>query len=118
MCPARHHVKNPTLPKARLHNGVDVVAEAVFSGDPVGVDNEDGEFTIEDFLLDLEGNARPDLPSRIGRVHQEGAALSGGVENTSTGQQRELVNGDEVGPVDEIGRSDRIRTEAQVGDGD
>ena len=58
--------------------------------------------------LDAAGQVIPDLVRPVRRVEQERRAVLGGLEHLGLAEQPELVAGDEVGVLDEVGRADRL----------
>ena len=67
--------------------------------------------------MDLERQVVPHLVGGIGRVEQERRPGPGVLEHLLLPEQPELVTGHEVGRLHEVGGADRLRTEAEVGDG-
>jgi hypothetical protein len=102
------------LEERGLHDRVDAPRETRGAGDGVRVDREDPRLPVEQDLLHVRGQVPPDLVGGEGGVEEHRAALAQRTEHVELRQQSELVAGDEVGPVDEVGRLDRGVGEAQV----
>ena len=87
-------------------------------GDRLGVDDVELELLVDDLPLDLDRELLPDLVRAVGAVEQEGRPGLGELEHVDPLEEAELVAGHEVGVVDQVGRVDRPRAEAEVRDGD
>jgi len=111
---ARNHARQ--IEEAGLHHGVDAFTQAGSVCDGSGVDHPDRQLTLDDQIADLGGQLVPGAVA-VGRVEQHGGTGLGQIESAHLEKQLELVHRDEVGPVDEIGRVDRLLTEAQMADG-
>ena len=71
---------------------------------------------VDQLLLHLARQPLPDLVGRVGRVQQEDRPVRRVLEHVDPFQELELMAGDEPGLRDQIGRPDRTRARAQVGD--
>jgi hypothetical protein len=103
------------LEEAGLHHGVDAVAHAHVARHPVGVDDPELDLLVDELLLHVAGEPVPHLVGAVRAVEQERGAALGAGEDRHPLHQPELVTGDEVGVLDEVGGPDRARTEPQVG---
>ena len=56
----------------------------------------------------------PDLISFVRTVQKQGRAFFGGIENLISIQEIELMNGDEVRALNQVGALDGLRAKAQV----
>ncbi len=65
-------------------------------------------------LLHLLRQSSPDLVFVVGAVEQEGRTLLGILEHVVLLEEGEVVTGDEVGTLDQVGLADRLFAEAQV----
>ncbi len=106
------------LEEARLHDGVDPAAHAGLVGDGQRVDHPEVDLLVDEQLLDAARQVLPDLVGPVRGVEQEGRSVLGVLEHLGLAEQPELVAGDEVGVLDEVGRPDGFRPEAQVRHGD
>jgi hypothetical protein len=61
-----------------------------------------------DAALDRGRQVLPQLVGRVRRVEQERAAVADVAEHVEAVEQPELVAGDEVGFLDQVGRADRL----------
>ena len=113
---ARQHAADRE--EAGLHDGVDAAAHAGRARDGIAVDHEEAQFLLEDGFLHLPGNVLPDFVGAKGRVHQERGARFGGRQNVDAIEELELVAGDEIRFGDQVCGTNRIRAEAEVGNGD
>ena len=104
--------------EAGLHDRIGAPAHAAFLSDGGGVDAVDLELLLDDRLLDLAREALPGLFGTERGVDQEGRARLGKLDHLVLVEEDPLVTGDEVGLLDEVARTNRSRSEAQVGDGD
>ena len=104
--------------EAHLHHRVDAAPEPGRARDAVAVDHVEAELLGDDLLLHLDGEPLPDLFRPEGGVQEEGGASPRALEHVDALQKRELVAGDEAGFLDQIRALDRLRSEAQVRDGD
>ena len=102
------------LEEARLHHGIDPAAHPGLVGDRERIDHPEVDLLVDEQALDAAGQVVPDLVGSVGSVEQEGRAVLGGLEDLGPTEHAELVTRDEVSPLDEIGRADGLRPEAQV----
>ncbi len=103
--------------EARLHDRVDPRSETDLLGHPVRVDDEQLQVLVDQLLLHLDRQLIEHLVCWIRRVQQERAAGLGQLKHLHRAQERELVDADHVGRLDQIGRADLIVAESQVRDG-
>ena len=103
--------------EARLQDDVGPSGEADVAGDPAGVDRVHVDVLGDDLLLDRARQRIPHLFRGERAVEQQRRAVRGGAEHVGPVEQVELVATDEARLLNEIGRPDRLRPEAQVGDG-
>ncbi len=101
-----------------LHHRVDPAAHAGLGRDGQGVDHPQVDVLVDQESLDTGRQVLPDLVRAVRRVEQQRRPVARGLEDLGLAQQAELVAGDEVGLLDEVGRADRFRPEAQMGHGD
>ena len=106
------------MEEAGLHHGVDAVAHADFFRHGEGVDHPQVDGLVDHLLLDVLGQLIPDLFGPVRRVEQERRPVLGELDDLGSLEQAELVAGDEVGAVDQVGGPNRLGTEAKVRDGD
>ncbi len=107
-----HHVRQCEV--AGLHHGVDAPGHTDLGGHAGGIDREDAQLPVDDLALDGLGEVSPDLVGRERCVEQEDPAVASVLEHVESIEQAELVAGDEVGLLHEVGRADRGATEAKV----
>ena len=91
--------------KAHLHHRIDAPAQARAHGDRVGIHRVNGQGLIDDVSLDLGAQVSEDLVCRKGGVEQERAARFDAFDHIHAVQQVELMAGDQVGRLDQIGRA-------------
>ena len=104
--------------EAHLQDGVHAAAHAGIARHLVAVDHEEAGFLGNELLLHQPGQLVPDFFGAERAVQQERAAFDQRAEHVVALQEYPLVAGDEVRLGDQIGRADRLRTEAQVRHGD
>ena len=102
------------LEEARLHDRVDPAAHADLIGDGQRVDHPQVDLLVDELLLDATRQVIPDLIGAVWGVEQERRPVPGGLEHVRLAEESELMAGDEVGLLHEIGRPDRLGPEAQV----
>src|SRR6185369_5294935 len=106
------------LEEGGLHDDVDARAQSQLFAQFDGVDDVEFEFLVDDLLLDFLGHLVPDFTMPEGGAEQEGAARFGLADHVVFLQEGEVVTGDEVGVVDQVGGVDGLFPETQVRDGD
>ena len=106
------------LEEGGLHDDVDAGAQAELFAQFDGVDHVEFQLLVDDLLLDFFRHLVPDFAVLEGGAEQEGAARLGLAEHVVFLQEGEVVTGDEVGVVDQVGGVDGLFAEAQVRDGD
>ncbi len=106
------------LEEGGLHDDVDAGAQAKLFTQLDGVDHVELQLLVDDLLLHFPGHLVPDLILLEGGAEQEGAARLGLGDHVVLLQEGEVVAGDEVGVVDQVGGVDGLFAEAQVRDGD
>ena len=102
------------LEEARLHDGVDPAAHPGLVRDGEGIDHPEVDVLLDELALDSAGQVVPDLVRTVWRVEQERRSVPGRLQHLGPAQHPELVTGDEVGLLHEIGRADGLRPEPQV----
>ena len=108
----REHVGQPE--EAGLHDRVHPLAEPGGAGHRGGIDGVDVQALGQNHRLHRGRQVLPQLISRIRRGQQHGGAGLGHVQHRQLAQQPELVDGDEVGLLDQVRLVDRIRAEPQM----
>jgi hypothetical protein len=109
---ARQHARDRE--EARLHHRIDTSGHAGVRRDPVGVDHEHADALADDFSLYPLWQVVPRVGGPERRIDQEHRPLVRLGEHLDAFQQLELMAGDETGFVHEVGRPDRVGSEAQV----
>ncbi len=104
--------------EGRLHDDVNAGAKAKFLTKLDGVDDVELQLLVDDLLLNFLRHFVPDLAMLEGRAKEEGAALLGFGDHVVFLQEGEVVTGDKVGVIDQVGSGDRLFPEAQVRSGD
>ncbi len=100
--------------EARLEHGVHARTETGILRDAVAVHHEEPQLPVDDLVLDLVRQLRPDLVGAVGAVEQEGGTGTSDREHVASLEPLELVARDEVGTSDQVRRADRMRPETQV----
>ena len=100
--------------EAGLQNGVGPFAQIGFLGHLGSVDHVEFQLVLHDFFLDLHGQFIPHLCSRERRVQQKSASFLNVPEDVELFDKVELVAGDKISLVDQVGRTDGLGPEAQV----
>jgi hypothetical protein len=103
--------------EARLHHRVDASTHARGARHRVGVDDPQAQVLRDDLLLDLHRQVVPDLVRPVRAVEQEGGPRLRGLQDVDPLQEAEVVAGDDVRTIDQIGRPDRLVREPHVRDG-
>ena len=109
---ARQNVGNRE--EARLHDGVDALAHAGFARNFYGVDGVELQLLVDNLLLNFISQVIPDFVCVIRRVQQEGCARFGDAQDVHLVHKLELVAGNEVSLVNQVGGLNRVVGEAQV----
>ncbi len=109
---ARQHPRNGE--EAGLHDGVDPRAHPRRLRDLVAVDDVEADLPVDDLPLHAPRDPVPDLLGAVGAVQEEGGPLHGVLEHVVALQEDELVAGDEIRLVHEIGGMDRFGPEPEV----
>ena len=112
-----HRQNAGELEETRLHDGVDPRPESELLGQPVRVDHVEPQVLVDELLLHLDGQLVPHLVVRIRRVQQDRPAGFGQLEHLHRSKERELVNADHVGLLDQVRRADLLVAEPKVRDG-
>ena len=87
-------------------------------GDGERIDHPEVDLLVDQLPLDATRQVVPDLVRPVRGVEQERRPVPGGLEDLRLAEQPELVAGDEVGLLDEVGGADGLGPEAQVRHGD
>ena len=102
--------------EAGLEHRVNPSGETGLTGHPPGVDGVEGDPLGEELFLGLAGQRVPDLRRRDRGVEQEGRTRGRPCQHLGALDQPGVMAADEPGLLDEVGRPDRVRTEAEVRD--
>src|SRR6185295_11778099 len=109
---ARQHAADGE--EARLHDGVDAIAHPRFFGDRICIDREDLDVLVNDRLLNSSRQMFPNVRSLVRTVQEQSRAVYGRAEHRITFYEVELMNGDEVCALNQVGALDWLRSKAQV----
>ena len=112
----RHDAREPE--EARLHDRVDPAAGPGLGRDGERVDHPQLDRLVDDRRLHVRRQVLPHLVRAVRGVQQERRPALRVLEDPDPFEQPELVAGDEVGVIHEVGGADRLRPEAEVGDRD
>ena len=104
--------------EAGLHDGADVPAHARGRRDAVPIDDEHLDVLLDDRLLHLAGQLSPDLVGEPRGVQEERCTVGGVAQHVLPVEEPRVVARDEARALDEVARTDGVRAEAQVRDGD
>ncbi len=111
---ARHHARQRE--KAGLQDGVGARSETKRERDLGRIDDVQFELLDDDLFLHFARQHAPHLVRAIRAVEEQCAAFGGASERVDLEQVVELVHADEARRLDEIGRTNGFRAEAQMGD--
>ena len=107
--------QNPADGKeAGLHDGVDAVAHLRLARDLVRIDQVELELLLDDGFLHRLRQVVPYLVRSKGGIQQKRGAGLGTIQNIHALDKLELVTGNKAGPGDQVGRTNRTRTETQM----
>ena len=97
-----------------MHDRVDPAAHPDLVGDGERIDHPEIDVLVDELLLDATWQVIPYLVRAVRGIEQERRPVPGGFERLRLAEESELVAGDEVGLIHEIGGPDRLGPEAQV----
>ena len=104
--------------EAGLHDGVDAPAHAGLLGYLVAIDHEEAQLLGDDLALHRKRQLIPNFVRAERAVQQEGGARLGALQHVQPLQERKLVAGYEICVRDQVAGVQRLRSEAQMRNGD
>ena len=103
------------MEKRHLHNGVDARAEAALAGDFGRVNDIKPRFFLIQRGLDFLRQARPDFLGAVWGIEQENTARLKTLNHLILVDKLQLVTANEIGLRNQIGRTNRLLADAQMG---
>src|SRR6185436_6621838 len=108
----REHTANRK--EAGLHDRIDAIAKLFFFGHRVGINRINLDLFADDLFLDRKRKLLPNLLGWIRTVQQQRCSINGRSQDVIRVNKSELMNGNEVCPLDQIGAADGTVAKAKM----